>query len=87
MQFTYHDLRTLSAGQVVSVSLLGNAANIKLMDIYNFNNYKNGKRHTYYGGYVTSSETRLKVPSTGRWYLTVDLGGRQGTVRSNVQVY
>lgn len=87
MQFTHHDLRTLSVGQVVSVSLSGNAANIKLMDTYNFNNYKNGRRHTYYGGYVTSSQTRLKVPSTGQWHLTVDLGGHRGTVRSSVQVY
>jgi len=87
MQFTHHDLKMLQAGQVVSVTLSGNAANIKLMDTHNFNNYKNGRQHKYYGGYVTSSKTSLKVPSTGQWHLTVDLGGFRGTVRSNVQVY
>jgi len=75
MQFTYHDLKTLKSGQVVTVTLSGNSANVKLMDSYNFNNYKNGKRHTYYGGHMTSSQTRLKVPTTGHWHLTVDLGG------------
>lgn len=87
MRFTHHDLRLLKAGQIVSVSLSGNAANVKLMDSHNFNNYKNGKRHTYYGGHMTSSQTRLEVPSSGHWHLTVDLGGYQGSVKSNVQVY
>ncbi|MHA7593665.1 DUF1883 domain-containing protein [Yersinia ruckeri] len=87
MRFTHHDLRTLKAGQVVSVTLSGNAANVKLMDSYNFNNYKNRKQHHYYGGHITSSRTRLEVPSTGQWHLTIDLGGYQGNVRSNVQVY
>jgi len=87
MRFTHHDLRVLKAGQVVLVSLSGNAANVKLMDSYNFNNYKNGKRHNYYGGHMTSSQTKLEVPSSGHWHLTVDLGGYQGSVNSNVQVY
>lgn len=87
MRFTHHDLRVLKAGQVVLVSLSGNAANVKLMDSYNFNNYKNGKRHNYYGGHMTSSQTKLEVPSSGHWHLTVDLGGHQGSVNSNVQVY
>lgn len=87
MKFIHHNLSVLSVGRVVSVSLFGHAANIKLMDNYNFNNYKNGKPHKYYGGYVTSSQTRLKVPSTGHWHLTVDLGGYSGNVSSNVQVY
>lgn len=87
MKFIHHDLRALKAGQVVSVSLSGNAANVKLMDSFNFSNYKNGKRHNYYGGHMTSSKTSLKVPSSGHWHLTVDLGGYPGTVNSNVQVY
>ncbi|QSD36794.1 DUF1883 domain-containing protein [Pectobacterium brasiliense] len=87
MQFTHHDLKALKSGQVVTVSLSGNAANVKLMDSHNFSNYKNGRRHTYYGGYITSSQTQLKIPTTGHWHLTVDLGGHQGTVRSNVQVF
>ncbi|MGP4878187.1 DUF1883 domain-containing protein [Klebsiella pneumoniae] len=43
--------------------------------------------HRYYGGYVTSSQTRLKVPCSGNWYVTIDLGGRSGRVSSSVNVY
>lgn len=87
MQFRHYDLRQLRAGQVVEVNLAGNAANVRLMDNNNFLKYRNGRAANYYGGHVTSSITKLRVPSSGHWHLAIDLGGYAGTVRSSVNVY
>ena len=50
MEFAYHDLGQRSAGEVIEITLSGNAANVRLMDSSNYNSYKNGRQHRYYGG-------------------------------------
>ena len=85
-QFTYYDLHNLKKGQVVVVSLKGSAANVRLMDTANFNAYRNGRKHRYIGGLAKRSPVRLAVPHGGHWYVTVDLFGLRGQVRSNVSV-
>ncbi len=87
MQYQHYNLNSLKAGQLVEINLSGNAANVKLMDSNNFNNYKFGKAYHFYGGYMTSSLTRLKVPSSGNWHVAIDLGGYRGSVKSSVKVY
>ena len=57
------------------------AANVRLLDSSNYSNYKNGRRHRYYGGYVKKSPYRIIVPNSGHWYITIDLGGYSGTVK------
>jgi hypothetical protein len=86
MNFTHYDLHVLRAGQVVTINLSGHSANIKLMDSINFNNYRNGRRHNYFGGHATTSLTNITVPSNGHWHLAIDLAGYTGTVRSSVNV-
>jgi hypothetical protein len=50
----------------------------------NFQAYKSGRPHRYVKrGLVTRSPHRIVVPSTGSWYLTVDLAGLRA---SNVQI-
>lgn len=56
------------------------------MDSFNFNAYKNGRRHCYFGGLATKSPVRLAVPHSGHWYVTVDMMGLKGSVRSSVRV-
>lgn len=85
MNFSYYDLGHLNRGQVVEVCLSA-AANVRLLDSTNYNNYKNGRRHKYYGGYVKKSPYRISVPSSGHWYVTIDLGGYSGSVKHSVQV-
>lgn len=80
MNFSYYDFGYLEKGKIVEVQLSA-AANVRLMDSTNYSNYKNGRKHRYYGGYVTRSPYRITVPSAGHWYLTIDLGGYSGTVR------
>jgi hypothetical protein len=86
MKYQVYDLGQLKRGDRVQVTLSGSAANVRLMDTSNYNSYKNGRRHTYYGGLMTKSPAVLGVPSTGHWYVTVDLQGLKGTVRSSVRV-
>jgi Domain of unknown function (DUF1883)/TIR domain len=86
MQYQLYDIGQLSGGEIVEVTLKGNSANVKLMDSSNFSSYKSGRRHTYYGGHVTSSPYKISVPRSGRWYVTVDLGGYSGKVSSSVRV-
>lgn len=85
MKFNYYDLGQLERGQIVEVTLKGNAANVRLMDSSNFQSYKNGRRHTYYGGLAKSSPVRLQVPNTGRWFVTIDMQGLRGSVRTSVR--
>lgn len=86
MQFQQYDLGHLDGGEIVVVTLKGNAANVRLMDSSNFQNFKSGRRHNYYGGHVTRSPYRITVPRSGRWYVTIDLGGYGGRVSSSVNV-
>jgi hypothetical protein len=86
VKYVHHDLGRLERGAVVVVNLKGNAANVRLMDSTNYQNYKNRRRHRYAGGLARTSPVRLAVPSTGHWHVTLDLSGLRGTVRSSVSI-
>lgn len=86
MNFTKYDLGYLERGRIVEIVLQGNAANVRLMDNTNFNNYKNGKSHRYIGGLAKQSPIRLQTTHAGHWYVTVDLAGLRGSVKSGVRV-
>ncbi len=86
MQYQSYNLGNLKGGEIIEVTLKGSAANVKLMNSSNFSSYKSGRRHTYFGGHVTRSPHRIPVPSSGTWYVTVDLGGYGGRVSSAVSV-
>lgn len=85
MNYLYKDLGHLHGGEIVEVRLTGQA-NVKLMTSSNYNAYKNGRRHTYYGGLATKTPVRLQVPSSGHWYVTVDLGGYAGKVSASINL-
>lgn len=87
MKYQVHDLGLLEGGEIVEVTLSGNSANVKLMNSSNFSSYKSNKAHTYYGGHVTRSPYNVTVPNSGRWYVTIDLGGFTGTVNSSVKIF
>lgn len=85
MQYQVYDLHQCSRGERVQVTLSGSAANVRPMDSSNYNNYKYGRRHSFYGGLMRHSPAVLTIPRTGHWYVTIDLGGLRGTVRSSVR--
>ena len=86
MNFNYYNLGYVERGSVVEVTLQGSATNVRLMDTSDFNSYKAGRSHRYIGGLATRSPVRLQVPHSGTWYVTVDMQGLRGTVRSAVRV-
>lgn len=86
MQFQKYDLGQLKRGRRVQVTLRGTAANVRLMNSSNFNAYRNGRSHRYIGGLVKQSPWVGVVPSSGHWYVTVDMIGLRGRTQSSVQV-
>lgn len=56
------------------------------MDSSNFNNYKNGRKHSYYGGLAKRSPIRIAVPNSGHWYVAVDMQGLRGSTSASVRV-
>lgn len=84
--FMKYDLGRIEKGSTVIVTL-NTGANVRLMDSSNFTSYRNGRQHRYYGGLAKQTPFRIIVPSTGTWYVTVDLAGLRATsVRSGVRV-
>ena len=86
MRFNHYDLGYQPRGAVVEVTLSGSAANVRLMDSSNFQNYRSGRRHKYYGGLMRRSPARLVIPHSGHWHVTVDMQGLRGQTRSAVRV-
>jgi hypothetical protein len=86
VKFSYYDLGNCSGGEVIEVTLSGNAANVFLVDSSNFSSYKAGHRYTYFGGNAKKSPVRLQIPRSGLWYLVIDLGGYGGSVRHSMRI-
>lgn len=86
MNFTKYDLGNKQRGDVVEITLQGSGANVRLMNSSNFQNYRNGRRHSYIGGLAKKSPVRLQIPSSGHWYVTVDMQGLRGTTRSSIRM-
>ncbi|MBM9514870.1 DUF1883 domain-containing protein [Desulfogranum marinum] len=85
MKFTQYNLGYCKGGEIIEVTLKGSAANVRLMDSSNFNNFKSGRQHRYAGGLIKRSPYRVQVPRAGNWYITVDMAGLKGTVRSSIR--
>jgi hypothetical protein len=86
MNFTHYDLGFQPSGTVVTVTLSGTEANVRLLDELNFRSYQRDDAHHYVGGHYRRSPAVLHVPTDGRWHVAVDLGGAAGNVTSSVQV-
>lgn len=86
MKSTHYKFDHLTSGDVIEVTLQGSAANVRLMNNSNFQAYRNGRKHQYYGGLVKRSPYRLTVPGSGQWHVTIDMAGLRGQVRSSARV-
>lgn len=84
MQFLQYEIDAVAGSSVVVQ--LDRAANVRLMDPTNFTRFRRGQPHQYFGGQQVRSPARLAVPHTGRWIVTIDLGGRGGQVHASVSV-
>ncbi len=62
------------------------AANVRIMKGSDFNSYRRGGRHRYIGGLVRRSPYRAAVPSSGQWYVIVDMQGLRGSTNAAVNI-
>jgi hypothetical protein len=85
MQFQHYDLGHMSTGEIVEVSLAGNAANVLLLDPTNLSHFRRGRQCRYFGGHQTSSVGHLRIPNSGHWHVVINLGGYAGRVRASVR--
>ena len=86
MKFVHHDLGQRKSGEIVEITLSGNAANVRLLDSSSFSSYRNGRSHRAYGGLAKKSPVRLQIPRSDHWHVAVDMQGLRGSVRSSARV-
>ena len=86
MNYQHWNLGHLSGGEIVEVTISGTGPNVLLMNTTNFNAFKNGRQHRYYGGLAKKSPVRLQVPSAGTWHLVIHFGGYKGSAKVGVNV-
>ena len=79
------DYRVSTGPNSVIEVTLSMAANVLVMDESNFQSFRSGGQHHYYGGYYTQSPVIIRVPS-GQWHVVVHLGGYTGSVSAGVRV-
>jgi Domain of unknown function (DUF1883) len=84
MKFLHYEVN-LNTAQAVRVTL-NRQANVRLLDSNNFQKYRNGKSHDYYGGLATHSPMLVRAPHSGDWHVVIDLGGYAGSVSASVDV-
>lgn len=83
-QYLHYDLDA-GPDDVIEV-LLDHPANVQLLDPVNYENYRNGRKFHYLGGYVTDPPYSVRPPHDDHWHIVVDLGGGAGAVRADVRV-
>ncbi|MGV9843779.1 DUF1883 domain-containing protein [Streptomyces fungicidicus] len=86
MDYVVHDLGRQLKGATAVIKLSGSAANVRLMDSSNYQKYKAGRNPRFAGGLAKHSPVRLAIPRSGHWYVTVDMLGLRGRVRSSASV-
>ena len=84
-KFLHSDLGNRSRGDVLEVTLT-RGANVRLLDSSNFNKYKRGQKHRFYGGLAKKSPVRIPIPANGRWHGVVDMQGLRGSTRASFRV-
>jgi hypothetical protein len=82
MKYLHYEFN-LTSDDAIKVELK-NQANVKLVDSLNYNNYRNGRKYTYYGGRAVKSPVILNPPYSGHWHLVIDLGGYSGSIAASV---
>jgi hypothetical protein len=85
MNFLHYEL-DVGPNNTIQVTL-DKQANVRLLDDHNFQKYRSGQQHNYYGGLAKASPVNLKAPNEGHWHLVIDLGGYSGTIHASVRVY
>lgn len=84
MKYLYYEVNA-GPNDIIEVNL-NKQANVRVMDSSNYQNYRRGRRHRYYGGLAKKRPVHITPPRQGHWYVIIDLGGNPGSVRASVKV-
>lgn len=84
MQYIHSEIQART-GAIVEVAL-DRQANVRLFDPTNYSRFKSGQQCRGYGGRALRSPLHLQVPSSGTWYVVIDLEGHGGTIRHSVRI-
>jgi hypothetical protein len=85
MKFIHSDLGHRQRGDVVEVTLSA-GANVRVLDGTNFQRYRRGDKHQYFGGLARRSPAHITIPRGGHWHGVVDMQGLRGSVRAGFRV-
>lgn len=85
VNFLHSDLGFCRSGDVLEATLSA-GANVRLLDSSNFQRYRRGQKHQYYGGLARRSPVRLSIPRSGHWHAVVDMQGLRGSTRASFRV-
>jgi len=80
-----HSCDHFNQGDVVVLNC-DTQCNFTLMDDSNFESYRRGGGHQYYGGFKEYFPARIQVPHTGYWNVVIDLGGGSANIRYGLKV-
>lgn len=84
--YLHWPLSAVGPNDTVEVTL-DNQANVYLLDVENFNKYKNRQRFKYQLGlFATVSPVKITPPRQGDWHVVIDLGGYPGRVMASTKV-
>ena len=86
MKYWFHDVGIVEQGKIIEVTL-DQAANIRIMDEDNYNNFKNRQSYSAIIYFITTSPFKIKLPRSAHWYVVVDPEDQPGSVVSSVKVY
>lgn len=85
MQFL-HKREYLNRGDIVVVNC-SHRCNVRLMSDSDFDSYRRGCTHRYYGGHYDQLPARIAVPEDGWWNVTLDLGGGSASIRHSIEFF
>lgn len=84
MKYLYWDFNA-EKGDEIKVNF-NVQANVMLLSPTEYSHYKAGRGYRYYGGHATQTPFTLNVPSTGLWYVVVNLGGGAGKLSASAEL-
>ena len=85
MKYSYEE-GNFRKGDILGITI-DRKVNIYLLDSDNFIRYRNNNSFKYYGGSADSSPYTITVPSSGHWYIVIDLGGGAGILNYSIKVF
>lgn len=86
MKFKYFNLKYLIEGSIIEISFQDAQNNIMLLDAHNFSKYRFQKSFSFVGGIYHSSPIYFAVPSSGIWYVVIELNKYQKPVQVTADI-